>query len=298
VFGVKIYILPVNEIIQPSSTWLLYPEHNDDYDLEQDFLNYLRKNSQLLTENSQEADYHYLPAFWTRWVYNHNWGNDDLDLLQLYVAQAILDDSKTFTVCQTSDLKIDLGKKLVFIASRNSDEVSNRIDIPLVCRPHSLPAPMFGKKYLASFVGRFNTHPIRQKMVECFENVADTFLVHHSEGTDFFVEKILESYVTLCPRGYGGSSFRFFETMQLGGVPIFIGIPDVRPFKKYINWDECSLYAETPQQAVAVIDDCRKDTQANLLAMGEKGAKLWEEHLCYGKWCDYVIKELHDLQGK
>jgi hypothetical protein len=289
---VIIYILPVNEIIQPSSTWLKYPEYNDDYGLEQDFLNYLHKNKDLLTNNPQEADYHYLPVFWTRWGYNHNWGKADIEILRMYVDEAIINDVKTFTISQiASGPKVDVGETIVFLASRGANN-SKHIDIPLVCRPHELPSKLPEKKYLASFVGRVNTHPIRQEMVEAFKDIEDTYIIHKTRGTEFFVEKILESYITLCPRGCGGSSFRFFETMQVGGVPFLIGIPDTRPFKKYINWDEYSFYAETPQRAVEILNNIDKN---HILAMGKKCAKLWEEDLCYGKWCDYVLKELVDL---
>jgi hypothetical protein len=286
----RIYVLPVNKIIQPDSSWLIYPEHNGDYGLEQDFLNYLQNNGDLLTDNPQEADYHYLPVFWTRWGYNHNWGKADIDILRLYVEQAILDDSKTFTICQiASGPKVDVGKTIVFVASRGDNSTR---DVPLISRPHPLPLQLPEKKYLASFVGRLDTHPIRTEMAEYFKDIPDTYIIHRTRGADFFIEKILESYITLCPRGCGGSSYRFFETMQLGGVPFLIGKPDTRPFKKYINWDEYSFYAESPQEAAEMLKSCCKN---HLPAMGDKCAKLWKENLCYGKWCDYVLRELSDL---
>jgi Exostosin family len=289
----KIYILPVPESLQPSYAKFLFPcHHTEDYGMEQDFLKFLYENTHLITENPQEADFHYLPVFWSRWMLNHEWGTKDYDLLKLYVERALLDDSKTFTVCHLSiGTQLNLGKTVIFWASRNS---GTAIDIPLICNPFKLPTQLPDKKYLASFVGYVPVHPVRGEMIECFNGVTDTYLCNENKGVDFYVEKILESYITLCPRGAGGSSFRFFETMQLGGVPFLIGMPDTRPFKKYINWDEYSFYAEEPQKAVEMIKSCKKD---KLVAMGRACAELWKESLTYGKWCEYVLRELSDLES-
>jgi hypothetical protein len=287
----KIYILPVHQTLQPSSTWFLFPPHNDDYGMEQDFLKFLHENNHLTTNKPQEADFHYLPVYWSRWILNHNWGLKDLDLLQLYVNQAILDDSKTFTVCHLSlGTKVHLGRTVIFWASRNT---KTAIDIPLICKPHITPSRLPEKKYSVSFVGLLSNHPWRRVMATSLKDVADAYVFDGSKEVEFFIEKVLESYITLCPRGVGGSSFRFFEVMQLGGVPFLIGDLDTRPFKKYINWNDYSLFTNSPEQVVKIVQTCKN---AELLAMGRECAKLWEECLTYGKWCSYVLKELSDLE--
>lgn len=289
----KIYILPVHKILQPGSTWMVYPfNHNDDYGLEQDFLFYLQSNVELLTNDPKEADFHYLPVFWTRWIYNHDWGLGEGGTLQQHVDRAILDDSKTVTIVQCAhNIRTKLGKTTIFWGSRS---IKEGLDVPLICKEHKLPAQIPEKKYLVSFVGRLETHYIRGEMVRSFNNIPETRIMNCSMGTAYFVEKILESYITLCPRGYGGNSFRFFETMQLGGVPFLIGDIDIRPFKRYIDWANCSFYAKTGCQAVDIVKKCRKE---DLLIMGDTCAKIWREKLTFGKWCKYVLKELEDLKS-
>lgn len=280
----KIYILPVSGQVQPSPTGKGYPRHNDDYGLEQDFLAYLQQNDDLVTSNPRKADFHCLPVFWSR-LLNRMKG----EILQEYVDQAILDDSKTFTVCQTF-IWVKLGTTIVLQTSRSG----RGIDLPLVSKPHQLPAQLPTKRYIASFVGSWN-HPIRREMAECFKGLPDTCILGNKDmGEAFFVEKILESYITLCPRGTRGSSYRFYETLQLGGVPLFIGNRDTRPFKKFIHWDECSLFAETPMEALEIVRTSLKD---DLLRMGACGAKVWQEQLTYGKWCGYAIEELRNFQS-
>jgi hypothetical protein len=286
----KIYILPVDKSLQECATHIRHPDHNNDYGLEQDFLNYLLQNKQFLTEKVDEADFHYLPVFWWRWLCNHRWSY----CREFYdkVNKAILDEAKTFTVVHVSQRQftVQIGKKIIFLTSRSGDDV---LDLPLICKAHQLPQKMPEHKYLVSFVGRLDTHPIREEMVRSLEKISNFYFYLGNNGTDFYVEKILESLITLCPRGWGGSSYRFYETMQLGRVPILLGDYDTRPFKKYIQWDKCSFYAATPEQALEIVQNCRKE---ELEAMGREGAQIWREKLNFGKWCQYVIKELIDLK--
>jgi hypothetical protein len=77
--------------------------------------------------------------------------------------------------------------------------------------------------------------------------------------------------------------------MDLGIVPYHIGVPDTRPFKKWIKWDECSLYSET------VKDMWLPRDETMLKSMGWKAHAVYHERLKYGKWCQYVLMELEQL---
>ena len=293
----KIYILPIDKRFQPESQKLMFPKHNRDFGVEQDFYNYLLKGD-MLADNPQEADWHYLPVFWTRWHVNHDFGQDGLDELQEEINKVILNDEKTFTICQYANGPlVDTKKIRLFLSSRMDN---NGFDIPLLSTPHK--KFKVKKKYLASFIGKFNAHPIRQELADLLKDRKDISIidtgknkrsiwnkVFPSRYTKIFIKKILESYISLCPRGYGGDSFRFYESMQLGVVPFFIGDIDTRPFKRFINWDEISFYTNKSGDVAKIIDSVSKE---QLVLMGEKSRKVYEEKLSYGKWCPFVIKEL------
>jgi len=292
----KIYILPTEKKFQPESQRNRFPKHNKDFGIEQDFYKYLLKGD-MTVNDPQEADWHYLPVFWTRWHVNHDFGQYGLDELQSEINRVILDDKKTFTICQYADGPlIDIKKTRLFLSSRTADG----IDIPLLSTSHK--KMKINKKYLASFIGNFEAHPIRQEIADLFRNREDISIIntlknkrsllnriYPSRFTHTFVKMILESYISLCPRGHGGDSFRSYESMQLGVVPFFIGDIDTRPFKEFINWDEISFYADNAQDVVRIIDSVSKE---QLVLMGEKSKKVYEEKLTYGKWCPFVIKEL------
>lgn len=307
---VTICLLPVGEELQPCSQPFRFPVHNRDYGVEQDFLRYLVAHPELVAESPAEADWHYLPVYWTRWHLGHDYGRTGKDELARGVAECILDDRKTFTICQYSEGPgVDLGEATVFLSSRPGGE---GIDMPLLSTPHRTPIVRPAKRYLASFVGRLSTHAIRTEMAEQLKDREDVFILDGIQRskflpvraleklvpalpkseTRFFVRKMLESFVALCPRGYGGSSFRFYEAMQLGTVPFLIGEPDTRPFKKSILWKEISLYSPEATGIAEILDAVPR---AELLSMGERAHTVWEAELTYQNWCKHVVRELEYL---
>jgi hypothetical protein len=280
-----------------------------DFGVEQDFRQYLERNRDLVTSSPDRADWHYLPVYWTRWHLNHEYGKSGVETLEKEIDNVILNDSKTFTICQYVDgTLVDLGQATVFLASRKTERGR---DIPLISSPHRIPFFKPSKKYVASFVGRLSTHPIRQEMAERLQNRDDVYIydgvmksksvivralekyvpLWSKRESRFFVKIMLESYIALCPRGYGGSSFRFFEAMQLEVVPFLIGDIDVRPFKSLVPWNELSLFASSARDIGDVLDALQWD---ELVSMGHKVARFYRENLAYQKWCRYVIQELSD----
>ncbi len=204
-----IYLLNVPDLLKPQKQFLKYPPHNKDYGIEQDFLIWLKKQKHLLTNNPDEADWHYLPVYWTRWHITHNFAvnREGLDELQTEIDKIIIDDAKTFTITQfDGGTLLNIGKTIEFTAART---VNKGIDIPILCSPHRKPPVPLKKIYLATFNGMFGTHPLRGEMAEKFENSSD-ILIEGGLPTRFYKRwfwgksfnvRILQSYIALSPRG-------------------------------------------------------------------------------------------------
>ena len=290
----KIHLLPVGKEFQPASEHRSpYPDHNKDYGIEQDFHKFLLRHGELTAGTPEEADWHYLPIYWVRYHVNHDYGKTGRPDLQREADRVILDDRRTFTICQGPP--VDLGRSTIFWASRRTHQ---GLDVPLLCLAHRvhlayrIPLIRPSKRYLASFVGRYWTHPLRQEIADALSERDDVLMCDRKTGTRFFVQAMLDSYVALCPRGVGGSSYRFFEAMQLGVVPFLIGDLDTRPFKRYIDWEEVSLFSSTASGLNERLDSLGKP---DLLAMGKRAASLLRSTLTFGRWCPYVIRELERL---
>ena len=296
----KIFILNTPALLRPEKQSMQYPLHNKDYGIEQDFYIWLKRQKNIITNNSFEADWHYLPVYWTRWHINHNFAADGEGLAQLQkeIDLLIIDDTKTFTIAQfDGGTLINAGKTVVFNAGRTTNE---DIDIPILCSPHRKPPLPVKKKYIASFNGSFNTHPIRLEMQKRFDTNPDV-LIQGGLPTRFYKRWLwaknynlntMASYIALSPRGSNCTSFRFFEAMQFGVAPCLIGDKDVRPFKKFIPWDEISYYVSSVDELESLLNNLDKK---EALKKGKKAYQYWKNELFYQKWCKYVLKELESL---
>jgi hypothetical protein len=93
------------------------------------------------------------------------------------------------------------------------------------------------------------THPVREKMVQILKNNNKYSLFYKDwdpnikmNEAEMFTNLTFQSKFALAPRGYGRSSFRFFEILQLGTVPIYI-YDDIEwlPYKEFINYDDICI---------------------------------------------------------
>ncbi len=305
----KIYIIPVPQTVQPKASGFHYPAHNWDYSVEQDFFVYLKRQKHLLAASPEQADWHYLPIFWYRlyWhkVLETNDYSHNLEHLNPLIEKLIIDDRKTFTVCQLEGIdqkdsqigSINLGQSLLLLNGRR--EVNKPIiDIPLLSKPHSQLIRKLPKQYTTCFNGKMNTHPQRVEIADRLSGRSDVHIAgyerdpgHHIRWLTgrTFVQNILRSYVALAPRGTCASSFRFFEAMQLGVVPCLVGDIDIRPFPQSIPWDEVSFFVKTVSELEALLNSLN---QQQALEMGQKAHTYWHQHLRYQKWCPHAIAEL------
>lgn len=290
----KIFIIPVDNKFLPDTQPFLYPKYNDDFGVEQDFLIFLNKNINLLTNNPKEADWHYLPVYWTRYHLNRNYSLDELENLNEMVKSQIINPEKTFTVCQFDDGPIvSLGDTLQFLSSKKDLETFG-INIPLLAKP--IPRRLIKNReriYLASFQGQFKNHKIRHELDKLLKNRKDVLFMDGDFGIESFVNIVLESYIGICPRGYGGSSFRLYEVMQLSRVPLIIGDVDPRPFKSQLDWESCSFYIQNANEINSILD---KSLDVDLVSMGNLAKEMWKK-IGYQNWCKFLLKELNNIKS-
>lgn len=160
-------------------------------------------------------------------------------------------DKKYFTVSQHDDAPAHkLPENTLMFSAGGNIRHKNIIPIPLICS--QLPIDItkienIKKNYLASFVGS-NTHPIRTIMAEACKNVSEISIKMKGwspavSETDFhsFLDLAMQSEFCLCPRGYGLNSFRLYEAMQLGCIPVIITDEFYLPWQDELNWSEFSV---------------------------------------------------------
>ena len=135
------------------------------------------------------------------------------------------------------------------------------------------------RRFLANFMGSSRTHPIRRGLLKLDER---DFKLHDTDVRYFwevpheqrnaFVEVCAESYFVLCPRGAGPSSYRLFEAMQLGRVPVIIS--DEWVPVEGVDWSTCSV--RVSESEVPQLPELLRARQPEAVNMGREARRIWE----------------------
>lgn len=161
----------------------------------------------------------YLPILWTAFYCKNGYGKQPGPIAGLQKFLDSLDRSKKyFTIVQyddgiLNDLK-DLDIKVFSMSGKPMDYC-----LPLLCQDHKPINPMPERDIFCSFVGR-NTHPIRSEILKIKQ--PGWLITDKVMKMPQFCETLARSVFTLCPRGYGVSSFRIRESIQYGSIPVMI----------------------------------------------------------------------------
>ena len=285
----KIWIADTPEKFQPRQAPFRYPKYASDFGIEQDFLSFLRKAYPLTVNKPNEADYVYIPFFWTRYHLKNNDGKSGLEALQTAVDKITDLGKPTFTVCQYDDGPlVTLANTRIFLGSRKTNE---NLDAPLLASKLPGRITLNDSKFFFNFVGRKDTHPIRDELVKSLESLERGYVRVDGISPRHYSKILQQSEITLAPRGYGGSSFRFYESIQAGSVPWLIGDIDSRPFKNQINWNDFSLYSKTVPEFLDQFDQL---TETRVRLMRARVRKNLKPLLRLGHWSWLLVKELVD----
>lgn len=87
----------------------------------------------------------------------------------------------------------------------------------------------------------------RSEEVQCNFLIQDK--LHHTEKLTLqqrqkFVENMLDSDYILCTRGGGNFSYRFYETLSCGRIPVLINTDCKLPFERWIDWKKYCVWVE------------------------------------------------------
>lgn len=222
----------------------IYPPFKNGLYLEEYFLDFFIKNSIPFKRT-------YIPALWTNFQIE-DWFDERKaemkDALNSWLINNPPGEEGYFTVVQHDDgPKFELPENTLVYGA-----CSGNIPIPLIYQDvnHTLlnmnKKTFHEKEILCSFVGN-NTNYVR-RLVLNNKILIETpgFKIINSGGwspvvnqnlQQTFIETTINSKFALAPRGYGRSSFRFFECFLLGTIPVYVW-DDVEwlPFKELIDY--------------------------------------------------------------
>jgi hypothetical protein len=97
-----------------------------------------------------------------------------------------------------------------------------------------------------------------------------------------YVANIINSDYILCTRGGGNFSYRFYETLSCGRIPLFINTDCVLPYdfeidyKKYCVWIE---YHEISQADKILYNFHENISEENFISLQRNCRRLWQDYL-------------------
>jgi hypothetical protein len=144
---------------------------------------------------------------------------------------------------------------------------------------------------LWSFAGTVSSHPVRSRLAQLEDErglLRDTQRWNdtirwawdselRAEGrTAFasFAELLGRSSFVICPRGYGTSTFRLFEALQVGRCAVVLSDEWLPP--PFVDWSSCAI--RVPESAVDELPSILREREAEAPALGREARAVWERH--------------------
>lgn len=95
-----------------------------------------------------------------------------------------------------------------------------------------------------------------------------------------FVNNIINSDYVLCARGTGNYSYRLYETMCCGRVPVFIDSDNELPFEKEIPWKQLCVNVkenEISNLDIKILDFHNQLSSKEFIELQQKNREIWLE---------------------
>lgn len=161
-------------------------------------------------------------------------------------------------------------------------------------------------QYLASFRGS-NRHHVRRWLLKRKEPFApEGIILTQTKHAQFcanpsapelepeqraYVETILDSKFSLCPRGNGAGSFRLQESMALGRAPVIISddwVPVIGP-----QWDEFAIFVR--EDDIRHLPRILRDHEERWKEMGDKAREAYETWFLPEQYAVHALDQIAAL---
>jgi len=253
-------------------------------------------------KNKIESDYVYIPIFWTNLQNHPGFSNQkhNYETLLSISLKKLPEHTQFFTIIQHDDgPQLTLPKNTIIFGA-----CTGTIPLPLIYEDMTnrlLNVERTNDKImLASFIGTL-THKVRVILKQELISKADIKLITkpHNEwannietsAAEIFIEITLQSKFCLAPRGYGRSSFRFFEAMLLDCVPVYVW-DDIEwlPYKDVLDYSKfaISIHSNDIGQVYEILKSISNE---NYQSMVEE-LKRVRHHFTLEGMSEYIINKI------
>jgi hypothetical protein len=230
-----------------------------------------------LTTHAVDSQASYLPCFWN--AYMHLLKNSAAPLRTSLTNMLKNLHGKLYTVSQYDDDIIPRPECLKVASAAGSGDYA----IPFI--PHDWGVKTDANpRFLAGFVGNVETNPgIRGPLIE-FMDGKDEYFVARRNWTDkaAFRFALENCRFMMCPRGYGKTSYRLYEAIQAGCIPVYYSDEWWLPFEDEIKWDRLAIIAH-PSHLHEEICGMKTMPEAEIKDRREYGQYVMKEYFAPDK---------------
>lgn len=238
----------------------------------------------------------YIPVLWTNYYIKNNFGSDS-GQLQDYL-NSLDKNSKYFTIVQYDDnILEDLENLDILIFSQGGfgKNAKKCYPIPLNCEINpddNLKKNISSKDIFASFIGKIEgRHRIREKMRDTL--TGNNYRISEPTSYPDFLDVLSRSKFSLCPRGYGQTSFRIHESLSLGSIPVYIYDKPHIPFPDHFNFSEIGICIS--EDKISEIDNILTSiSDEDIIKKMEAGNVIFKEFFEYSGCFKKIIEILEN----
>ena len=107
-----------------------------------------------------------------------------------------------------------------------------------------------------------------------------------------FIKITANSEFALAPRGYGATSFRLYEVMQLGAIPVYVSDKHWLPWQDELNWNDLCVIIKPEQIPSLHSILCNNYTHERIHNMRNKIKEIYDDYFSLEGVCKNVLKRL------
>lgn len=260
-------LFEIFEEFRQEARYPTYPPYHEGLYLEEYFCKKIQEDKPKLTR-------YFIPIHWT------NCYNDGYSRPKLKYLLSRLNPQHLYFVVMTHD---DAPRERLppQTISLSGGGLAGQVPIPLIGSGFK-EIEKRERDIFCSFVGS-NTHPLR---VEVAKSVGEKEGFYYrmkgweksisQEDEIHFKEMMERSIFSLCPRGYGPTSFRMYEAIQAGSIPVYVYDKLWIPYEQSIDWEEFAVLIP-PEKVPDIEQILRSISPEQQEFMRNKCLELYEE---------------------
>ena len=149
------------------------------------------------------------------------------------------------------------------------------------------------------FVGQKNNG--REKICQYFlDSGLKTNIILRDNHKKEFEDNMNDNLFTLCYRGRGNFSVRFYETLMRGRIPIQINSSSIFPYEDEIDYSEVGIFIEEEDLGKVDLEKLVKDyyysKSANeLLQIQKNNRRIYEEYFHPDVYFSQIFRDVHRI---